>query len=83
MDKSITIKENLHSLINKIDNNELLEMVYQVLNSKQSYKEGELISTLTAEEKAELYQSYDESLNESNLTDLKDIKKKHSRWLKE
>ena len=55
-------------------------MVYQILDSKRSETGEDLINNLTVEEKKELYQSYDESLNDSNLIDLDAIKEKHSKW---
>jgi superfamily I DNA/RNA helicase len=78
MRKSVRIKDELHSLIDKIDNDELLEMVYELLDSRN--REGELIKSLSVEQKKELYQSYDESLDESNLIDLDKLRAKHSKW---
>ena len=74
------IKSDLHSLIDKISNDDLLEMVYQLLESKGSNKDGELLGKLTLEEKKELYKAYDESLEDTNLVDLDQIKKDHSKW---
>ena len=39
MRKTIEIKDNLHSLIDKIDNDELLEFFYELLESKSKGKE--------------------------------------------
>lgn len=80
MRKSIRIKDNLHSLIDKIDNDDLLEMVYKILNSRNKGTEGELIRSLSQEQKKELYESYDESQDESNLIDLNELRAKHSKW---
>jgi hypothetical protein len=80
MRKSIRIKDNLHSLIDKIDNDDLLEMVYKILNSRNKGTEGELIGSLSEEQKKELYESYDESQDESNLIDLNELRAKHSKW---
>ncbi len=77
MRKSTRIKDNLHSLIDKIDNDDLLEIVYKILNSRNTGTEGELIRSLSEEHKKELYESYDESLDESNLIDLNELKAKH------
>ena len=77
------IKNDLHSLIDKISNDDLLEMVYQLLESKGSNKDGELLNKLTLEEKQELYKAYDESLEDNNLVDLDQIKKDHSKWQEE
>ena len=83
MRKSIRIKDNLHSLIDKIDNDDLLEIVYKILNSRNKGTEGELIRSLSEEQKKELYESYDESLDESNLIDLNELRSKHSKWFGE
>ena len=83
MRKSIRIKDNLHSLIDKMDNDDLLEIVYKILNSRNKGTEGELIRNLSEEQKKELYESYDESLDESNLIDLNELRAKHSKWFGE
>jgi hypothetical protein len=83
MRKSVRIKDNLHSLIDKIDNDDLLEIVYEILNSRNKGAEGELIRSLSEEQKKELYESYDESLVESNLIDLNELRAKHSKWFGE
>lgn len=80
MRKSIRIKDDLHSLIDKIDNDDLLEMVYKILDSRNKSTEGELIRSLSEEQKKELYESYDESQDESNLIDLNELRAKHSKW---
>ena len=80
MRKSIRIKDDLHSLIDKIDNDDLLEMVYKILDSRNKSIEGELIRGLSEQQKKELYESYDESQDESNLIDLDKLRAKHSKW---
>jgi len=67
-------------MIDKVNNDDLLEIVYQLLKSKGSDKEGQLLNKLTLEEREELYKAYDESLEDSNLVDLDQIKKEHSKW---
>ena len=80
MRKSIRIKDDLHSLIDKIDNDELLEMVYKILDSRNKESEGQLIQKLTADQKKELYEAYQDSEDESNLIDLEKLRAKHSKW---
>jgi hypothetical protein len=80
MRKAIKIKDDLHSLIDKTENNTLLEIVYQLLDSKGGDKEGELIKNLTPDQKLELHEAYDESFDEANLIDLQKLKTKHSKW---
>ena len=80
MRKTIKIKDDLHSLIDKTDNDNLLEIVYRILDSKGGDKEGELINSLSPDQKKELYEAYDESFDEANLIDLQKLKAKHSKW---
>lgn len=83
MRKSIGIKDNLHLLIDKIDNDDLLEIVYKILNASNKGTDGGLMRSLSEEQKKELYASYDESLDESNLIDLNELRAKHSKWFGE
>ena len=69
------IKRDLNSIIDRINNEELLDIIYQILESKEENKEGELLQKLTVAEKEELYQSYDESMDKKNLVDLDQVKK--------
>ena len=69
------IKRELNSIIDRINNEELLDIIYQILESKEENKEGELLQKLTVAEKEELYQSYDESMDKKNLVDLDQVKK--------
>ena len=80
MGKTIDLKDNLHSLIDKIEDKELLAIIYQLLNSKGEEKNSNLLEQLTAQQKKELYEAYDESFDDSNLIDLEQLKSKHSRW---
>ncbi len=80
MKNSIEIKDNIHTLIDKIDNRELLEIFYEPLNSRVWKREGQLLEDLTPEQKKELYEAYDESIDESTLINLKDLKVKHFKW---
>lgn len=77
------VKENIHFLIDKLNNNDLLDIVYQLLESKTSEQEGQMLKKLTVEEQAELYKSYDESMDEQNLVDLDQVKRDHSKWQEE
>lgn len=80
MGSTVNIKNNLHTLIDSINNEDLLEIAYQLLNSKKAEKEGELLNKLSVEEKRELYDTYEDSLDDANLIDFDQIKKKHSQW---
>lgn len=80
MNDSGNIKQNIHILIDKIENEELLDLVYQLLNSTEAASSGEMIDSLSVNEKQDLYKSYEESFDEANLIDLDHLKPKHLRW---
>ena len=80
MRDSHKIKQSLHSMIDKVTNDDLLTMVYQILESKVANKEGQMLDRLTLAEKEELYKAYSESLDDSNLIDLEQFKKDHPEW---
>jgi len=78
---SIELRNNFHSLIDKIKNDALLMKFYEIMIKAKDNKEGELISCLTKEEYEELIISYQESKDESNLISHDEMKNKHSKWL--
>ena len=79
MDNKQKIKDSLHKLIERSNNEYLLDIVYQVLN-RDAGMEGTTIP-LTEEQQKELDQAYQESLDESNLIDFEDLKEKNAKWL--
>ncbi len=79
MDNKQKIKDSLHKLIERSNNEYLLGIVYQVLN-RDAGMEGTTIP-LTEEQQKELDQAYQESLDESNLIDFEDLKEKNAKWL--
>ncbi len=83
MSTNLEIKNHIHALVDLSQNHELLEIVRQLLDSKKDYKEGALLSRLTEEQREELYQSYKDSFDESELIDLDHVKLKHKKWLEE
>lgn len=80
MSRTQKIKKNLHSLIDEINNDDLLEVALQLLNSKNISKDGDLLNKLSEEEKIELYKSYEESFDESNLLDFDQLKQNQLKW---
>jgi hypothetical protein len=53
-------------------------MAYKIPDSGNKSTEGELIGGLTEEQKQELYESYEESHDESNLIELNELRAMHS-----
>ena len=73
---TIELKTDLHKILDKIENEQLLRTVYDFLKQGQTAVEGQIWKTLTEEQKKEVYLSYEESQNDKNLINWDDIKKK-------
>lgn len=73
---TIELKSNLHKILDKIENEQLLRAIYDFLRQRESSEEGQIWKTLTEEQKMEVYLSYEESNDDNNLIDWEDIKKK-------
>jgi len=78
---ALSIKQKLHNLIEKIDNESLLNQVYELLYKKNAAPEGSLWSKLTAEQQQEVLASLEESENPDNLIPNEEVKKNHKKWL--
>jgi len=72
---TIELKSNLHKILDKIENEQLLRTIYDFLKQRKDAVEGEIWNTLTDEQKREIYLSYQESENDNNLIDWEDVKK--------
>jgi hypothetical protein len=73
---TIELKSNLHKILDKIENEQLLRAIYDFLKQRENSVEGQIWKTLTEEEKKEVYLSYEESKDDKNLIDWEDVKKK-------
>jgi hypothetical protein len=75
------LKKEFHELIDKIDNNLLLEQFYKALNYSNNNSKFDLWDSLSDQEKEDVLVAFEESKNENNLINFDDVKKKHSKWL--
>lgn len=78
---SIKLRNNFHTLIDSIKNDAFLNRFYEIMNRAKNRKEGSLIGRLTPSEHQELMSSYEESEDDSNLLDHKDVRSKYEGWL--
>lgn len=78
---TIELKNNLHHLIDSINNDHLLSRFYALIVSIKEYPESKLWSRLSTEEREELLLSDIESGDPENLIPHTEIEKKHSKWL--
>ncbi len=70
---TIEIRASLHKVIDKIQNEELLQALYDFLKTRENSKSGKLWKSLSEEQKNELLASYEESKNDSILISNDDI----------
>lgn len=74
------IKKQFHTLIDKIENKELLEHLYHAL-SNSSRTESKLWKSLSKEERLEVLRAFEESEYDSNLVSHRVVLEKHKKWL--
>ena len=70
------IKTNLHKIVDRIEDERLLRVIYDFLEVREKSNEGQLWKTLTTEQQQEVLQVYEDSENDSNLIDDKDVWRK-------
>lgn len=76
-----SIKQKLHDLIEKIDNESLLSQVYELIYKKNTSNEGDLWNKLTPDQQNEVLLSLEESNDPKNLISHEDVKRNHKKWL--
>ena len=74
------IKSNFHQLIDKIENEFLLEQFYNAL-LYSSERESRLWNALSREEQEEVLQAYEESNQAAHLLSHAMVKEQHEKWL--
>jgi hypothetical protein len=74
---TIELKLDLHRILDKIDNEQLLRTIYEFLKEQENSKEGKIWDTLSEDQKKEVFLSYEESEDDKNLKSWEDVKKKY------
>ncbi len=70
------IKTNLHKIVDRIEDERLLRVIYDFLEVREKSNTGQLWKTLTTEQQQEVLQAYEDSENDSNLIDDEDVWRK-------
>jgi len=78
---TIELKKNIHSLVDSIENENLLMKFYDLMSKMKDVTNGLLWSRLSKEEQEELLLSEKESEDPENLLSYNEMKNKHSKWL--
>jgi hypothetical protein len=73
---ALELKSDLHKILDKIENEQLLRTIYDFLKQGETAEEGQIWKTLTEEQKKEVYLSYEESRDDNKLIPWDNIKKK-------
>jgi len=64
---AIELKSNIHKIVDKIQNEQFLQSLYDFLVIKEKSVEGKLWKSLTEAQKQEVLDAYDESEDDANL----------------
>ncbi|AWV96921.1 hypothetical protein [Arcticibacterium luteifluviistationis] len=74
-------KEQIFELVDDIQDESVLEQVYDMLNYIKVSKENNIWSTLTEEQIQLVNKSYEQSKKTSMLVGHKEVKERLSKWL--
>ena len=64
---TVELRRSIHKIVDKIDNEELLQTLHDFLKIRTTTKPGRLWDSLTVKQKQEVLLAYEESEDESNL----------------
>jgi hypothetical protein len=70
---TVELKTNIHSIVDDIQNEQLLQTIYDFLKSRANNKTGKMWNSLSQEEKNEVLSAYDESENDDDLIEASTI----------
>jgi hypothetical protein len=70
---TLELKSSIHKTVEAIQNEQLLQTVYDFLKSKQKSVPGEMWNSLTEGQKNEVRVAYEESEDENNLKDIDEL----------
>ena len=70
---SVELKSNIHKMVDGIQNEQLLQTLYDFLKIRATSQPGNLWSSLTKEQRKEVLLAFDESEDEKNLINRDEI----------
>ena len=73
--ETIELKKNIHKIVDKIQNDNVLQSIYDFLKSKENLETGKNWISITKEQREEVLLAYEES-EEANLISRSDLFKK-------
>ena len=73
---TIELKSNPHKMVDRIKDERLLRAIYSFLKVRENSEDSRMWDSLTDEQKKEVFLAYDESEDDANLIEDKDVWKK-------
>ena len=73
---TVELKSNLHQIVDRINDDRLLRAIFSFLKERENSTDSRIWDSLTDAQKKEVFLAYDESENEANLIEDKDVWKK-------
>ena len=67
------MKSNLHQIVDRIEDDRLLRTIFSFLKERENSEDSRIWDSLTDEQKKEVLLAYDESEDEANLIEDKDV----------
>lgn len=78
-----SIRENLHNIIDSYEDEDFLNTVYEILQSKQGIQSGTLWETLSEEQRTRVVKSANDTGNPEKQISHEDMLRRNDKWLKE
>lgn len=75
---ALELKTNLHSIVDKMQNEHVLQSLYDFLKTKENSKNGELCASLSHDQREEVLKAFDESEVEADLIESDLVFRKNS-----
>jgi hypothetical protein len=69
------LRSELHGIVDRIQDDRLLQAVYYFLSQRENSEEGLMWKSLTEEQRKEVLSAYEESEDETNLIDWEEVKR--------
>ena len=70
---AVELKLSLHQIVDRIKDERLLQAIYSFLKERENSKDGLVWESLTEDQKREVLLTFEESEDDSNLIDDKDV----------
>lgn len=77
---TLELRNEIHSLVDKIDDDEQLSILYEVVLTLNS-QTGSLCDTLTREEQEELREAIEEGKDSKNWIPHEQVREEYKKWL--